>query len=118
MQNTDKIIVLGAFDAFLRILKAYNSENFERSGRRLCVRNLCFAAGVTIFVALIPIVCALGIWHMIDNGGAMEVVVVALPTIISLIQLIITIVALLAENRLISETIDTIQSIVDRRKRC
>lgn len=55
---------------------------------------------------------------MIDNGGAMEIVVVALPTIISLIQLIITIIALLAENRLISETIDTIQSIVDRRKRC
>lgn len=109
MEKFEKIRVLKAFDPYLLIFKAYNSENFERGDRKRLLQNVCLVLGVTIVHGLLPIVVivALGIWYIFDNDGAMKIVVVVIP------PMLITFITLTAKNRAISETINRIQNVID-----
>lgn len=116
MENTKKIGVLSAFEEYLEILKAYNTENFERGDRTQFVRNVCFAFVVTIFVVMIPIVSILGVWYIIDCGGGLNMIFAAIPMILTILQLFVTFFVLAPNSRIIGETIERIRTIVDQRK--
>lgn len=115
MEKFEKIRVLKAFDPYLLIFKAYNSENFERGDRKRLLQNVCLVLGVTIVHGLLPIVVivALGIWYIFDNDGAMKIVVVVIPPMLTTFQMLITFITLTAKNRAISETINRIQNVID-----
>lgn len=115
MANTTTVRVFTPFNTYLRILKAYNSENFQRSDPRNCLRNVCYAIGVTVLIALIPIVIALVVWYIFDNGASMNAVVVGTPIILTLLQFVVIFIGLIAENRIISQTIHRIQVTIDQR---
>lgn len=116
MENTKKINALSAFDGYLRILKAYNIENFNGGDRIHFVRNVCFVFGVTISVAQMAIVSILAIWYTIDYGCALQIVFAAIPSILTVLQFFVTFLAFASNNRIISETIERIQNIIERRK--
>lgn len=116
MENLKKITALNAFNPYLRLIKSYNFENFERNDQSRYVKNVCFVSILTTFIALMPIICALAIWYIIDNGGAMRIVVVVVPPTLTVLQLLVTFITLTAKIRVVSETIDRIQNVVDERE--
>lgn len=118
MEKRKKVVVLGAFQKYLRLLKVYNSENFKKTDENQFVRNVCIAVGATIVIGLIPIVVYLGIWYIFDSGATLRIIVIAMPVIISIVQLLISLIALISENRGISEMIERIQTITNERKCC
>lgn len=118
MEKRKKVVVLGAFQKYLRLLKVYNSENFKKTDENQFVRNVCIAVGATIVIGLIPIVVYLGIWYIFDNGATLQIIVIAMPIIISILQLIIALFAMISENRVISETIERIKNVTTKRKCC
>lgn len=117
MENSMKMPVLNAFNVFLRILKIYNCENFQRNGQKQYVRNVCLAFVLTTFATLVPIMCGLAIWYIFDNGCALIIVVVVIPPTLTALQLFLSFITLAARNRIISQTIDRIQKVIDHRKK-
>lgn len=116
MAEPEKLYVFSAFRYFLIILKALNVENFGRNEPNRFVQNLCVACGVTIFVGLMPITFALGLWYVYDYNGAVKIIVVVIPPILTMLQLFLTFITLRAKNRVISETIERIQTLINQRK--
>lgn len=117
MAKVEKICVLKSLNCFLPILKAFNLKNFERSDRNRIIRNVCYVIGVVMLLAIIPLLLAmLQIWHIFDNNGAIEVIVVAMPPAVTLLQSVMSYSTFTAKNRLISGTTERIQNIIDKRK--
>lgn len=116
MENRNRIIVLNAFSIYLRVLKAYKSENFERSDRNRLVQNVCLAFGMALFLATIPIVTILSIWHILEIGAAVAIIVVTMPHIITMWQLLSTYVTMTMKIQFICETIQQLQKHIDHRK--
>lgn len=117
MIKPEKIIVLHAFDPYLRILKAYNPEKFKQKNQFQILQSICLAFGVTILSALIPIWFGLAIWSLADkNTSIMRGIVVAVPLLFTIIQLFVQFVAFEVKNQNILETIDKLQATVDQRK--
>lgn len=116
MADPEKLRVFSAFKYFLIILKALNFENFERKGRNRVVQNVCLACGVTLFVALMPITFMLGLWYIYDYNCKIKIIVIVIPPILTVLQLFLTFITLRANNRVISETIERIQELIDQRK--
>lgn len=116
MKNSRKIRVLCAFNPYLRVLKAYNSDNFNRSDRSRFVENMWFGSGVAIFAATIPIVSVLSIWFLYDEGATMQITVAVLPPTLTLLQLLLTFSILMKRNQEISETLVQIRHVIDQRR--
>lgn len=118
MEGPKKLRVLSALDLFLRILKAYNAENFRQIDRPQLVRNICFAVGVSIGLILIFNTITLGTWHLIGSRGDLNKLVVSGPVVLSIVQLLMSYFALTAKNRQIAATIEQLQRVVEQRKHC
>lgn len=116
MKAAKKVRVLSALDLFLRILKAYNADNFRQIDRPQLVRNICFTIGVFIGLILIVNMITLGTWHLVGSGGDLNKLVVSGPVVLSIVQLLISYFALTAKNRQIAATIEQIQRVVEQRK--
>lgn len=117
MAKLEKIGVLNSLNLCLQMLKAFNSENFERSGRNRFSRNACFLIGVTIAVAIVPLfLVVLEIWYIFDNNGAIKVIVIVMPPALTIIQSVMSFGTFTVKNRFISGTIERIQNLVDKRK--
>lgn len=116
MGNFDRVRVLNELRPFLRLINAYNSDYFRDSNWRGSLRSVCIALCATIMICLIPIFISLGAWYLIENEAAMRKVVVALPILFTFGQTDATFVALILRHRIINETIDRLQKVVDQRE--
>lgn len=118
MENTEKLYVLEAFNLCLSILRAFNTENFQRIDRDSFMRNICLAFGLAVIEVIFPmLIIVLAIWNIFENGGAMKLAVVVIPPALTIFQLFTTFITLAAKNRVISETFNRIQSVVNE-SRC
>lgn len=115
MAKTVTVRVFAPFNSYLRILEAYNTENFQRSNPRNYSRNVCFTIGVTVFIGLVPCFIAFSVWYIFDNGANMNLILVETPLMLTILQLIVILWGLIAQNRFISHTINRIQFTVDQR---
>lgn len=116
MENPKKIRVLWGFNPYLRILKAFNADQFDRSDRNRFVENVWFASGVAMFAATIPIITALAIWFLYDKGATMQIAVAVIPPTLTLLQLLLTFSILIKRNQEISELLRQIRNVIDQRR--
>lgn len=114
MENPKKVRVLVAFKPHIRILNAFNSENFEETNQ--CLPNILFSLCLAISAVLTPIVAILAIWYLVENDATMGAVVFAAGPIFTILQWFFTVLELTRKNRVISRTIQQIEGVVDERK--
>lgn len=111
-----KIHVLSDFGPYLRILKAYNRDNFRNHDWRHIFRSVFDALCASLIIICIPVVAILYTWYLIENGIEVKHLVAALPMSLSVIQMLVTFLALLHKNHRISETLQQLRILVDQRR--
>lgn len=116
MKKLNKIVVLTAFNPFLRLLQAYNADNFKPSERIQMFENLCFAFGVTMLIAVLPTSMILTMWYFFDDTSTVKNIVVAAPLILTILQMFINAVASVLKNCDVTRTIGRLQGFVDCRE--
>lgn len=117
MIKSEKILVLHAFNPYLRILTAFNSEKFKHRNRIRILESICLAFGVAMFSVLILIWIGLAIWGLADkNTSTMRGFVVAIPLLLSIIQFFVQFVVFEIESENISQTIDKLQGMAEQSK--
>lgn len=119
MVSVNRIRVLSAFKPFLRLIEAYNAENFENfhytdlrqflDWVRPAFISTVLNVGLSAFILF-------GVWDLTELYKELQKFVVALPLVISLLQMEITLIALMAKNRAISAIIQQIQRVIEKRK--
>lgn len=111
-----RIRVLNAFSPFLRLLEAYNWENFHQRSFRQILRSVGYFFSTTVIILLIPAYGAFSFWNTMDNGADLTKIVIALPLLFTGLQFETTYVALILKNRAITKTIRNLQRVIDRRE--
>lgn len=116
MEKHRDIRILSEFRPYLRLLTAYDRNHYRQRNSGRTLRSLYYPIATTSVVFGIPFMVILAVWHVIDNGGNLGMITVALPVQTSIIQMEITFISLMMKSRTISKTFDKIQEIIDRRK--
>lgn len=114
MGKPDKVRVFNAFSPFLRLLNAYNKENFYHD--KFTSRSLCDVIGATLLIILIPMLIVLVLWFLIEVNANFKKFIVQLPLILSILQMELTFLALMMKSRNITNTINRLQLIIDQRE--
>lgn len=113
MSKFNKIHVLKEFKPYLRLIKAFNLDNFRNTGNRHRILNSVFDAFATSSIIFsIPIFLILGVWYLIENDADLRKISVALPILISILWMWLIFIALMAQNRIIRDIIDQLQRVV------
>lgn len=119
MDPPKDIHVLSAFTPYLDLLKAYNDENFANfqyidlghflKWARCPFISTVLNVGLSAFILF-------GIWDLTELLDQMPKFAVAFPLMSSLLQMEITLIALMAKNRAIDAIIRQIQRVIDKRE--
>lgn len=111
-ENSRKITVLKTIRLGFQLLQAFNYENFQSNAKHKIV-HIFFA---TVLTSLLPILIILSCWYVIENDFEMTNIVASLPIVFSLFQIELSFIVMIVNNRIISDTIDGIQKVVNQRK--
>lgn len=115
--NLRQITVLNAFKPLLRLIEAYNSENFRhRNDWPRLQRGVFYALCASLIILLVLLFLILGTWYFVDNYGHLEVLVSTLPLLLTILRAILIFAALITNNRVISAMIDRLQQVINQRK--
>lgn len=116
--NPKEISISRAFRPFLRQLNAFNCENFQYNNTkwRSILRNVFYAFASTMMIFLLAAISVLAFWFLIEINANLKRFFVSLPLVISTTQMEITLIVLLMKNRVINNTIDRLQSLVNQRE--
>lgn len=118
MSHLQKIHVLHQFRPYLQLITRNRHEigHFSKSWRCI-LRSICDVLFycTKMFLSL-PAMIILGIWYLIENEADLREAVVSLPLVISLIEIQMIFIAMLMEARTVTETIEQLQRLVDRRE--
>lgn len=116
MVNFSKIRVFDAFVPFLRLLTAYNRDNFIGGNWRSNLRSVLWTFGVTVIMSMLFTCIVLIAWYLLENKVNLIKFSVAIPILATASQLELTFFAMLLKNHTITETIDQLQKVVDQRE--
>lgn len=116
MTNSRKIHIFSEFKPFLRVITAFNSENFHDRYWRGNLHNITYAFVSAFINLLLFIVNSLAIWYLIEIGDNFKKLFVASPSAMGLLQMQITSITMILKNRKIHATFERLQQLVDHRK--
>lgn len=110
-----KLCVMHAFRPYLRLLGAFNAENFpvRQQSSRLRAYD---ASAIAISMLLLLIATLLSFLKIVDEHFRMVVFTTTFPIFISMIQVISTFFVLTSKNRMVTATIERLQAIIGNRK--
>lgn len=111
-----RLHILDDFGRYLRLLKPLNFNHSHQSGWRSTLQNGGYEFCSICINLVIPPLIMLAIWCVIENGGDVAKLVVVLPIQTSILQMELTFIAFIVKNRIVNETIVSLQNIIDRRK--
>lgn len=118
MTKSTKIHVFNEFQPYIRLLTAYNRENLHFHNWHSSISSVFNVFCTTMVLLLMPLLEIMLIWLLIDNGADLKVIVAALPIVFGVLQLELTFIALIINNRIITQTIRQIQMVIDQSKFC
>lgn len=116
MANEQMTTVFAEYRPYLRILEAFNAENFGSQDQRRTITNVRYAVCVAALFMSSASLSILSYWHCMENGLSVDILSDAMPIILSLVQLQLTQISLMAKNRVIRATIESLQNTVDQRR--
>lgn len=115
MPQIKQIHILRKFEPFLRLLKAYNANSSAYPSWRSLLPRVGYAFCATLMNASLTTVIVLIAWNLIENNADTNTFVVALPIVSSLLMTELMFVAMMAKSGTVTETIDRLQTVIDRR---
>lgn len=101
---------------FHSLITAYNLENFHHPNWRCKLQSIYCVFWTTLINLFVPILTIFLTWFLIENGAKFNQIVVALPIVISSLQMELILIALIMRNRIITETIKRIEDLVNQRE--
>lgn len=110
------IIILKEFDRFSSSITCYNRENFHNIRDRKFWRNIGVTLFFTLCFVMLVLILVAAIWYCFDCHWDIQESSMAVPIAISIVQMIFMYLAIISNNRTISEMIFDVQKIVERRK--
>lgn len=116
MTNIQKFLVLKEYRPYQRCFDAFNGERFRNKNVRQLSKNVGFAVGFGVMLVLLVVLTILSFWYCLENGFNVDILSVSMPLILSFIQLFLTHISLIMQNRVIHATIEDLQEAVDERK--
>lgn len=105
--------ILNACQPFLRILQAYNLEIFRQNNWR---SSIFYAILTSVLVQALPMLMILALWYLIEVKADLKHFAASLPLILTLLQVEMTFIAMIINNRAITKTIDQVQKVINQRK--
>lgn len=111
-----RILVFSEFRPYLRILSAFNIDNFCGKDLSLIGKHILLVFWLLILVISMISVAVLSYWNCVDTGLTMDKLGFTLPIVLSIVQTLLTHMSLSLNNCLISEAIEFLQFAVDERK--
>lgn len=113
MASMSSIHLLDSFRPFFRIFTIYNAENFQIANRR----KKFFKITEAILSALVPWLTIVFVFAYC-RGKEFHLNVIAQPfsVMLGIVQALLIYVALAMHNRLISETIESLRTIIEQRE--
>lgn len=111
--RSDKICVLYAFRPYLRLLKAFNFDNFRHNN---WFQSVFYAICLILLIFLVLVLIVLGFWYLIEIDAGLRKAVVSLPILFSLMQMEIAFISMVANNSTISKMVDGLQTVIDQSK--
>lgn len=105
--------ILSACRPYLRMLQAYNSENLHQDNWRT---NVFYVILTSMLVVLLPTLMISASWYLIEAKADLKHISASLPLILTLIQVEMTLITMIINNRAIAETIDQVQKVINKRK--
>lgn len=111
-----QVTVLNSFKPLLRLLNAYNRENFDCSSWTSILRNSFYVFAATMMIFTMAAFITLILWHLIEENTSLENFIVELPIAFSIFQMEVIFIALLLKNRTVISTIWRLQEIIDQRE--
>lgn len=117
MTNSNQVHVFEKFLPYLRLLQSYNREHFHPSNPNVQL-NRKRAIGFTLFASLAFILLFLAIWSLFESLFVkdFETIAINLPMMASELILSLMYPALISKNRVIFETIDRLQQVINERE--
>lgn len=113
MNNPDRIIILSKFRPYLRLLCAYQPDNFRQNdGWRSQLFGVVCAFYATLMIGSMAVVSALMFWNLLESHAHVKVLVVSIPMTISLVEVCLIYVALVWESATAAKMVERIQQLV------
>lgn len=116
MPNAMQVHVLKEFQPYLRILNAFNVENYQGSDRARIVANIFYVALVGLFTISTFMILSLAYWNFIDTHFRMGILSTTLPILMTILQIVFTQLSLTVRSRLITATIAHFRKVIDGSK--
>lgn len=116
MTSSSKIRVLVEYDPYLRLLTAFNRDQFHHNNRRDLLRSVLYAFVAIMFLIIIPLYILLIAWFVLETGVAWKKCAVAIPLVAAVLQMSITFIVMIMRNDAVSELIEGLQQVVDQRE--
>lgn len=116
MENSKKIHILTEFKPYIRLIEAFNHENFNNSNWHDTILSVFYAFCAISTIILAPTVALSLFWRCAENNFDFTIFVVTIPLLISSLQVDSIFIALMWKNHIVHDTIERVQKLVDRRK--
>lgn len=113
MGESSEARIFDSFRPYLRLLQAYNFENFRPNNPNIR-NNVRDAIGFTLFISLSIILIFLQVWCLVESGGDLGKIAILIPMLNCNLALALMYPALIIKNRIINGTINRLEQVIDR----
>lgn len=114
--NPRKVLVFAECSLYLRVIDAFDAENFGHRDWRENVRSICYGLLAASVVFVTPVAITLYLWFVVESDADEKKLVATVPSMLGLAELFTTFLAMMTNRRIMSETIDRIQRVIDQRE--
>lgn len=116
MSNPSPVAVFTECILYLRVINAFDAENFGHRDWRQKVDSNCYGFLAMSAVIVPPVAIMLSQWFLVESDADERKIVATVPLMLSVAECHITFIAMLVNRRILFGTIYQIQRVVDRRE--
>lgn len=116
MENTKTITILNELRRKSWIITMYNRESFQIASRSKWLHNIATVFIFTGSLIMFGLVLVTSVWHCFESNFNIKETSLAIPISICIVQMIAMYISMAMNNRKISQLIDRLQRVVEKRK--
>lgn len=116
MENTRGILILNELRRRLWVITMYNRENFQVASQNKLLHNIAKALIFTGSLIMFGFVFVNSVWYCFERNFNIKEASLAIPISICVVQLISMYISFAMNNRKLTQLIDHLQSVIEKRK--
>lgn len=116
MTSGKKIQVLEKYRPFSFIFNVYNSENFHNPNKLYVIWNFLQACGFSVVLTSLSLIMVSAYRFCVDKSFDVSEISLAIPIIFCAFQQVLSYFSFMVKNRVIRQTVDQLQIVIEDRK--